>query len=299
MHGTRHLQVKLKKMDLNNDKNKNNTNDMTDTDEEALLNSDEPTGNEIMQMLKAIRNDTSSTNKSLATYMKETDKKLSGMSAAIDKNTKQIETLGTKFKACETIVSDVKYSNELQKQKLLKNNISIYGIPFNADEDLVEIVKAVFKFYNIELNVSSISGTYRVKKSVNLIVVKFKDFEMKDLIMKAKSEKILKLTDLFATSSATNEIIYINNHTSPFFGKLLYHGRQCVKEKKLFSCWISSNGFMVRKTENSSPAEMKSVEHLMSFVNATTNKTKRGAPDDKASPSSEHTQPKNRPRRNR
>lgn len=84
--GTKQLQIKLKKLAVKEMEEDNTNDDLTEMDEDVLLDTGEPSGTEIWEMLKAIRTDTSSTNKSLSSYIKETDKKLAGMSSSIDKN---------------------------------------------------------------------------------------------------------------------------------------------------------------------------------------------------------------------
>lgn len=260
-------------------------------DEDQLLKSDdESSNNNMLSILRSIKSDTSNTNSTLNEYMKSTDAKLDGMNKSIGNNSKQIATLTNKVNSCQKIVNEVNFTNEIHKQQALKNNISLYGIPFTDNENLMDIVAAVHVFFGIEFQPISISSCYRVKNSVNLIIVKFKNHDDKDKLMKAKLVKSMKLSDI-SENITEDSNIYINNHTSPYFGKLLYHARQAVKQGKLHSAWVSSNGFLVKQTESSSPTGIRTIDQLNDFLIKIkpndTNKRNRNT----SSPSDELTNP--------
>lgn len=323
---TKTLQLKLNKLNIQTMNSSGNLS----MDEDELLSNDEPSNGDLMNILINIQKETSGTNKKLESYISSTDKRLEDVNKTIAKNNSEISSLTRKVKSCEDLTAAVNFSNELQKQKNLKNNISISGIPYIDDEKLSDIIETIFAFYNIEISKSELQTIYRVKGSRNLIIVKFVSFASKEKLMTAKMEKVIKLNDIFTSNSATsssidlNQIVYINNHSTPFFGKLLHQGRLLVREGKLAASWVTSNGFYVKTDENGSPIEIKNTEQLKQFssnidtsnnikaqnnnnknVNINNNSNnkkkqyktrnnKRDAPDDENSPNTEVKQPKSK-----
>lgn len=75
--------------------------------------------------------------------------------------------------------------------------------------------------------------------------MKLKDFSTKLRILKSKVGKDYRLRDVIR-SVDDSTMIYINNHVTPFFGKLLSEGRRLVKEKKIHSVWLSMDGRRLR-----------------------------------------------------
>lgn len=321
VHKLKTLEIKLKPIDGE----KMETNEVSQEEEDKLLSgeSEGASGSDIMNILINIQKDTSSTNKKLDSYVSANNKKLENMSNMISKNNGEIAQLTEKVKSCEDLSNAVNFSFELQKQKQLRNNISINGIPFNVNENLNDIMSAIFKFLKIDVMTTDINAMYRVKGSRNLIIVKFNSFDAKDKVMKARMEKEIKLNDIFTADSTSpspglEQTIYINNHSTPFFGRLLRHGRFEVKEKRLYACWITSNGFFVKKTENGSPLEVNSIDQLKNLstpsntVKVKQNKNgnfnnknnfrsnnkgkKRTTPDEENSPTNDTEHPKSKPR---
>lgn len=252
---------------------------VNEMDEDELLCPDNPSTKDIMDLLFTIKKDTShanktleSTNNKLSEYISSSNKKFENVTSELNKNSSQIKQLNDKIKSCETLANSVNYAFELQKQKALKNNISIYGLPCSDNENLMEIVCKVFGQLNIEVMSTDIQTCYRVKGKFKIVVVKCVDFGVKDKIMKAKLDKVIKVADIFPDTSAENNTnIFINNHTTPYFGRLLFHGRKAVKDNIIHSCWITSNGFYVKKTNESKPKEIKFMNELLSMVNSSNN----------------------------
>lgn len=63
-----------------------------------------------------------------------------------------------------------------------------------------------------------------------------------------------------------NNQVFLNNHTTPYFGRLLFHGRKAVKDGAIHSCLINSNGFYIKKTNESKPKEVKYVDELFNMM---------------------------------
>lgn len=79
--------------------------------------------------------------------------------------------------------------------------------------------------------------------------------------------------------------MFINNHVTPFFGKLLAEGRKAVKAKKLHSVWLNKDGCYLRFAKKGKEFSYRSTKELNSLYNAKgpsveERSRKRAKPDD-------------------
>lgn len=58
----------------------------------------------------------------------------------------------------------------------------------------------------------------------------------------------------------------MNNHVTPFFGKLLAEGRRAVKDRKIHSVWLTRNGCTMRFEENGNELVYHSVKELDEMI---------------------------------
>lgn len=79
-----------------------------------------------------------------------------------------------------------------------------------------------------------------------IFIAKVNDFNVKQRLLKAKTNVILKLSDVTGQDENENPYIYINSQLTPFFGKLLSAGRKAAKERKVHSIWLNRHGCQVR-----------------------------------------------------
>lgn len=157
-----------------------------------------------------------------------------------------IENRLSKF---EDKMESATYDKELTKQQQLKNNISIFGIPSNENEDVKSITLKTFEAFGCNFKDDDITSVYRsssrsTKTKSNSIIVKFNDFDKKLEALNSKTKTPVVLNDVITCESQhQNTPIFLNNHVTPFFGRLLAAGRQATKEKRIHSCWIGASGF--------------------------------------------------------
>lgn len=67
-----------------------------------------------------------------------------------------------------------------------------------------------------------------------------------------------------------NKPIFINNHVTTFYARLLAVGRQAVKANKLHSCWIGSTGCLVKIKEDAKPKTVYSMTEMARLLNGVT-----------------------------
>lgn len=177
-------------------------------------------------------------------------------------NVCDISEIKGKVNAFGTKADLLAYTVELNKQQTIKNNVTISGIPYTAEENLNELALNVFKHIGANVNAEDINASYRLKYG-SMFVVKFVNFETKAAVMESKSNKSIPLAEIIGASmSSADGIVYINTHLIPFFGRLLSHGRRAVKEKLVHSCWMTNNGVVVKCKPESKEISIQSISQL-------------------------------------
>lgn len=109
--------------------------------------------------------------------------------------------------------------------------------------------------------------SYCIKGNNNhVIVVKLANFELKQQILVLESKHLLKLGDIVADSNEPSALIYINNHTTPFFGKLLSEGRKAAKAGAIQRCWLNNHGCQLNFNENGKSFLYKTMDELRELI---------------------------------
>lgn len=199
--------------------------------------------NDMMSLLKEIRysQSTQCTKDDLHNYSQTINKKFTAMDQSVSSNSASINTMNSRIKSIESSLASNKYENEITKQNVLFRNLSIMGIPAAENENLKSIALSIFSLVGCQLTDADIFGCYRIRKGNSfstIFIVKLNDVAVKHQIMKSKMSKEVRLNDVIPNSSNGSQYIFINNHVTPFFGKLLAEGRKAVKEKKVHSVWF-------------------------------------------------------------
>lgn len=232
---------------------------------------------EMMVLLKEIRNSQSAlcTKTDLHDYSNSITKKFGEVDQRVSSNTSAINSFASRLSKIESSLASSKYETEINKQHAIARNLSIMGIPPTDNEDLVSIAMSLFALVGCALARADIFGSYRVKNansSSNIVVVKLNDLSIKHRILKSKFGKELKLKDVIQCNPRNNnQVIYINNHVTPFFGKLLSEGRKAVKEKIIHSVWLSKDGCRLRFVADGEERGYRSVGALHDLTNSVRN----------------------------
>lgn len=127
----------------------------------------------------------------------------------IESNDEKLSVVTKRMDICEQMTTQVQYQLELDKQRQLKDNISLHGIPYTNGEDRAAIILKVLSKIGCDASNASIAMSYRIKGNNNhVIVVKLANFELKQQILVLKSKHILKLGDIVADSNEPSALIY-------------------------------------------------------------------------------------------
>lgn len=235
---------------------------------------------DIGQLLQSIKADTAATRneiKSTKTELKsdiqhlasQTETKLKSIDRQMSKANGDIKLLFARISNIERGATSTTNNGELNKQILLRNNITISGMPYVTNENLTDIVDWVLDALGLpELKNGELVKVKRILNARSkLIIAGFRDYEMKLAVMQAKISKRISLSDIYELRDGeANPQIYINNHLTPFYGNLSYHGRNAISNGLLHSCWVSSRGFLVKLQGDSDPIVIEDVQHLENFL---------------------------------
>lgn len=251
--------------------------------------------NELLSFLKDIKQQNNDTNQEITTLKKTFDGKFTAIDQEISSNKKTVNGIVNRIEKMENRIDEATHDKELAKQIALKNNISIFGFPHAEGEDIGKIAVAIFKAFGCDFAESDFSAVYRsAGKLTSTIIVKFNDFTKKLSALESKAKKPVTIGDIaICGEEQKSKPVFINNHVTPFFARLLAVGRQGVKDKKIISCWIGSGGCLVKVKDGDKPKLVRSMSEMAKLTDGTGANLKRNKPDF-ASPSTE--QDRNRKR---
>lgn len=232
------------------------------------------------EMLLSIKNDTSATRKDILSTRSElkmdikklaarTDTRIDALDSQLAKANGDIKTIFAKLKDVEKKSHTTMGNVELQKQMQLRNNITIFNVPPTEGENLYDIICAILEILGLQkLQLNELVGAKRVSSSrSHLIIATLRDYETKLAIMKNKAARKVHVSNIYDIGDgAQDRQIFINNHMTPFYSNLSFHGRNAISNGQIHSCWVSSSGFLVRLNADSAPVAIDNAQHLESFL---------------------------------
>lgn len=244
-----------------------------------------PSDADSMQLLREIHQN-QCTKQDFYAFSKVVNKRFDDIEEKVSKNSSRVTELEIRLDEQEKRAAAARVDAELQKQKLLKNNVNIIGVPMRQNEDVKAIVLDIVKYLGHTLNVAEISAAYRTFGK-NIIIAKFTSYEKKIQIIHARATKMIKVSDIMGTcSSGGDDIIFINNHTTPYYGRLLAMGRKLVKDKRIHSCWLSASGCKLKLVNEGKEQLFNTEKDLNDLITSippisnAPNPSKRLQPDD-------------------
>lgn len=228
----------------------------------------EPSLGDLFVLMKNIQSDTSATRTSLQQQIDYTHKRFDENEAAISSHSAEIKTINTKLDSCLSAVDMMSHREELFKQNQLANNLCVSGIP-RLQDDSEKALRKVFSTFcsklSINLQQQDIDTIYRVNNSDDLIVVKFISFAAKLKVFRNRKKCKVMSNEVIKINNGTLPVqLFINHHTTPFYGNLLKIGRMAQANNKLYSCRMSKHGLFAKRTEH---AKEKLILSAIEFTN--------------------------------
>lgn len=238
-----------------------------DTSTSSMESIESPSNKDLMTLLKSMKNQ-QCTKDDLSKLEATVTNKIDEVKTTAENNTRKILSLTKRLDKFENSANASSHDSELQKQRLLKNNICVMGIPPIPNEIPINTAVKTFEVLECTIASSDIASAYRTRGNSPLLVVKLANYEDKIKLLNAKAKKMVKVSDVAVCDpSVANNYVYINNHVTPYFGKLLKEGRAAIKNKQLFACWLSSTGCVVKFEEQGDVIGFNTVKELQKIIN--------------------------------
>lgn len=247
--------------------------DLTNGMEDVVIDP-EPSSSDLLKELRLIRKAADSTNNKLDEYTARNDVRLSAVEKKSENNRNQLLALREEIAEMKKISLQSATSTEKSKQQQLQNNFTLMGLPPACDdEDTIRVVIATLDCFGVSIDRKDIIDAYRVANSRNnLIVVKCSNLHTKLAVMQQKQSAEVFLSHIYDNVTKEEDArIFINNHVTPYFGKMLQVARGAISAGKIQSCWINSNGLMVRFKTNELPKSFLTLDELNAYINTDVN----------------------------
>lgn len=210
------------------------------------------------------------------TELKAVTGKISKIDGKVGENSGKIAAVEKSLAKMKKELDSTRFNHEITKQSALRENVVIFGVPNTQGEDVNKTAILVFKAFGCSFDVSSFRAVYRTR-AANTIIVKFADFQLKLKALEAK--KRVALGDVAnCAEELRNRPIFINNHVTPYFAKILSLGRDAVRKDTIHSCWMGTAGCLAKEKEDSEPVVIRSLDEMKAFtgMDTVTKSAKRG-----------------------
>lgn len=184
-------------------------------------------------------------------------------SASLDDHKKRLDKTESKLSELTSIKGDIQSINKeldtLKGDNLSKdqwqrlNNVEIKGVPQRQNEDLFKILDQIsiaigYPVQKTSVNYISRVPTYNNKEK--LIIVGFiHRYVKEDFVASARAKKKLIASEIGFVGNAQN--IFINDHLTPDYKKLLTSAKTSLKPKGYMYIWVKYGKIHVRKDDAS------------------------------------------------
>lgn len=225
------------------------------------MGSTDPMLKEILDAVKSVRAE-------LTEFKNESNENFGALSTELQGINEYKIATDKRLDDCELNISHLAYEMECIKQRQLKCNISISGIPVTANENLLDIFNSICTAINFNCTNENVAGIYRTTgRTKQSIIVQLSNESIKFGIINAKKlKKSLIIEELSLNfNNATNEVM-VNQQLTPYFGNLLYNARQAKHHGHIAECWFSMKGVHIKPTKNSNAVIIKSACELNAFI---------------------------------
>ena len=211
------------------------------------------------ESLSAMREENHEVRK-LATFLSEKYDELHREIETLKKERKTVKD--AEMAACRAI-------NELEelKQYQRKNNLIVYGIPTEREEDVFHKISDIGKTLGVEITRANIDAAHRLpstKPGPQPIIVKLNNRWKKEEILSSRRQKKTLKTSEIGYSDGGN--IYINEHLTPRNETIAKKCRELRQQGKIFATWVRDCKIYIRKNQNGPSKLISSAEILDSLA---------------------------------
>lgn len=133
-----------------------------------------------------------------------------------------------------------------------RDTIEIHGVPVQAGEQVIEVVKSVGRALDLTIEDSMISACHRLRSRADMIpgiIVKMtRRLDAEAVLQKRRVKRNFSTHHLGLTATKATPI-YINESLSPGRRRILNEARVAKKEKNYTYLWIRGGKIMMRKAD--------------------------------------------------
>jgi hypothetical protein len=192
---------------------------------------------------------------------------------------RSLKTMVTQVTALETVSSDlveIKTQCLLSKRREITkdqwsrlNNIEIKGVPVKKNENLFDIVGRLGNVINYKVSKAQINYVSRIpthnNKDKSIVVSFLNRYVKEDFVASARIIKSISPVDVGFTEER-HQRIFVNDHLSPDYKKLLTKCKQLAKERSYQYVWVKFSKIHVRKSDTSHIVIINSEQDLNKLV---------------------------------
>jgi hypothetical protein len=210
---------------------------------------------EIGEHQKSIEQSVNRSNELLSEKIDENTKYLKEQKVSLDQCLKIIDELATENKILKRKVNEMEKRMDEMEQYSRLNALEIHGVPQQPNEDVVEVVKAVGRALDMEVNDAMIDACHRLgnKPGPNNappgIIVKFvRRLDKEEFLRKRRVKSNLSTRHMNMSMDRT---VYVNEALTPARRRLLAAARQVRKDKNFRHLWVRGGKIFLRKEDGS------------------------------------------------
>lgn len=200
----------------------------------------------------------------------EVKKSIIFMSANYDKvldELKDMKNMKENYDKMKEKVTLLEHRVNQMEQYSRNKNIEIKGVQEIERENLKEVVVSIASKMGVEMNGNEIDVVHRVNNKGNKepkdIIVQFKHRENRDKIMQSRK---IKINSREVTKGGLDQIVYLNEHLTPFNKMLLWEAKSKGKEKGYKFVWNKDGKILMRKDEKDRAILIRCVEDIKSIT---------------------------------
>ncbi|CAH1643145.1 unnamed protein product [Spodoptera littoralis] len=171
----------------------------------------------------------------------------------VEEKVSKVDNLHETVNRLQTDLSSTKFLQSSNEQRSRLNNVEIKGVPVKKDENLFSIFEAIGKRINYNCPKSQVNYISRVpifNSNEKLIIVSFLNRYVKeDFVAAARANKDLSTSDIGFQGSSQR--VYVNDHLSIEYKKLLSKVKLTAKDKQYEYVWVKHSKIHVLKNKYS------------------------------------------------
>lgn len=202
--------------------------------------------------------------KGIKTDVAKLQESFSGLTKKMQEYDSKLENMDSRVTSIEAVSCDMvslksqvqsHHRNEMSRDQWSRlNNVEIKGVPMRKMENLFDLIDKIGTCLKYKITKNQINFVSRIpnhnNKEKSIVVGFLNRYVKEDFIASARSIKSLTPADL-GFSGVNNQRIFVNDHLSPDYKKLLTRTKQITKDKGYQFTWVKFSKIHVRKNDSS------------------------------------------------